>query len=137
MAKYSNREVSTIQGAINYGVSQQVRCGTYHAMATIMNDQTGEVIKVPSMSLLNKYRWFLQEIVTNKIRLSDAEWRKYKCAPKSLSFDLYGTTEYWAALLELNNCLSIIDFTNRWVRVYDPKQINSYVNEIFIKEGLI
>ena len=95
MAKYSNREVSTIQGAINYGMSQQVRCGTYHAMATIMNDQTGDVIKVPSMSLLNKYRWFLQEIV-----------------PMRFCFYFYVTTYYWAALIEKNTCLRIIDYTN-------------------------
>lgn len=137
MAKYSNRQVSTIQGAIAYGMTQDVRYGTYHEMTLIQNEQTGEIIRVPAMSLMNKYRHFLQEIVTVKFKMSDEEFRKYKYAPKRLSFDLYGTTEYWSALLELNNCLSISDFNKQWIRAYDPKRLPSYVNEILIKEGLL
>ena len=137
MAKYSNRQVSTIQGAIAYGMTQDVRYGTYHEITLIQNEQTGEIIRVPAMSLMNKYRHFLQEIVTVKFKMSDEEFRKYKYAPKRLSFDLYGTTEYWSALLELNNCLSISDFNKQWVKAYDPKRLPSYVNEILIKEGLL
>lgn len=137
MAKYSNRQVSTIQGAIAYGMTQDVRYGTYHEMTLIQNEQTGEIIRVPAMSLMNKYRHFLQEIVTVKFKMSDEEFRKYKYAPKRLSFDLYGTTEYWSALLELNNCLSISDFNKQWIKAYDPKRLPSYVNEILIKEGLL
>ena len=137
MAKYSNRQVSTIQGAIAYGMDQDVRYGTYHEMNLIQNEQTGEIIRVPAMSLMNKYRHFLQEIVTVKFKMSDEEFRKYKYAPKRLSFDLYGTTEYWSALLELNNCLSISDFNKQWIKAYDPKRLPSYVNEILIKEGLL
>ena len=137
MAKYSNRQVSTIQGAIACGVAQDVRYGTYHEMTRIQNEQTGEIIRVPAMSLMNKYRHFLQEIVTVKFKMSDEEFRKYKYAPKRLSFDLYGTTEYWSALLELNNCLSISDFNKQWIKAYDPKRLPSYVNEILIKEGLL
>lgn len=137
MAKYSNRQVSTIQGAISYGMAQDVRYGTYHEMTRIQNEQTGEIIRVPAMSLMNKYRHFLQEIVTVKFKMSDEEFRKYKYAPKRLSFDLYGTTEYWSALLELNNCLSISDFNKQWIKAYDPKRLPSYVNEILIKEGLL
>lgn len=137
MAKYSNRQVSTIQGAIAYGMAQDVRYGTYHEMTLIQNEQTGEIIRVPAMSLMNKYRHFLQEIVTVKFKMSDEEFRKYKYAPKRLSFDLYGTTEYWSALLELNNCLSISDFNKQWIKAYDPKRLPSYVNEILIKEGLL
>ena len=137
MAKFSNRQVSTIQGAINYGMSQNLRYGTYHYVTVIRNEQTGEIIRVPSMSLMNKYRYYLKEIVTIKFKITDEEFRKYKYAPKRLSFDLYGTTEYWSALLELNNCLSIIDFNNQWIYAYDPLRINEYVNEILIKEGLL
>lgn len=137
MAKYSNRQVSTIQGAIAYGMTQDVRYGTYHEITLIQNEQTGEIIRVPAMSLMNKYRHFLQEIVTVKFKMSDEEFRKYKYAPKRLSFDLYGTTEYWSALLELNNCLSISDFNKQWIKAYDPKRLPSYVNEILIKEGLL
>lgn len=137
MAKFSNRQVSTIQGAINHGMSQNLRYGTYHYVTVIRNEQTGEIIRVPSMSLMNKYRYYLKEIVTIKFKITDEEFRKYKYAPKRLSFDLYGTTEYWSALLELNNCLSIIDFNNQWIYAYDPLRINEYVNEILIKEGLL
>ena len=137
MSHYPTRHVSTIQGAIAYGMTQDVRYGTYHEMTCIQNEQTGEIIRVPAMSLMNKYRHFLQEIVTVKFKMSDEEFRKYKYAPKRLSFDLYGTTEYWSALLELNNCLSISDFNKQWIKAYDPKRLPSYVNEILIKEGLL
>lgn len=137
MAKFSNRQVSTIWGAIEYGVSQEVRTGDYRTKALIQDSQSGEIIQIPYLSLINKYRDFLSEIVTDRFPLSDADYRKYKYSPTRLSFDLYGTTSYAYALMELNNCPSIIDFNKKWLRVYDPKKLPDYINEIYIKEGLI
>ena len=76
MAKFSNRQISTIQGAIEYGMSQEVRTGDYRTKAFIRDNQSGEIIQVPYLSLINKYRDFLSEIVTDRFPLMDADYRK-------------------------------------------------------------
>lgn len=120
---------------ISEGKSQELSYRTLHAKATIQTS-TKEQIQIPYMSLTNKYKDFLSEIVT-EITLEGPEHRKYKCNPKGLSLYLYGTTEYWYSLLELNNMISIIDFNKNTIKVYDPTQIKSIINEIFILEGLM
>ena len=69
--------------------------------------------------------------------LTPEEISLYKFKPKKLSYDLYGTTEIWCALLELNNVYSIIDFTMEKPKVFDPKEFIPLMNEILILENII
>ena len=50
---------------------------------------------------------------------------------------LYGTTELWSALLELNGVSSIIDFTFETPKVFNPNTFLKKLNEVMIMEGII
>lgn len=75
----------------------------------VMRFRSGEKIIVQFNSFLNKYMpEFKSTLVT--VTLNEAERLKYRFNPKLMSFDLYGTTELWFMILEVNEIHRIIDF---------------------------
>jgi hypothetical protein len=54
-----------------------------------------------------------------------------------VSFDLYGTCEFWNDILILNECFSTYEFKPTTLKFYDPTQMKEYLNEILILESLI
>lgn len=83
-------------------------------------------------SILDKYRTDLAEKIISKT-FTNEEFNKYQYNPKRLSFDLYGTTELWGLLLEVNQLHSVTEFNINPVKVYDGSII-SCINSIFSLE---
>lgn len=128
---------ASMEEQITNGESQELSFRTLHTYANVKNVVDEERLVVPFGSLLNKYRHFLKPLV-RELPLNHTLYLKYRFSPKSLSLDLYDTTEYWASLMELNNCISISDFDfEESIKVYDPTQILGMVNEILILEEII
>lgn len=98
--------------------------------------QTKTLLVVPHTSITNEYRYFLQDHIVT-IDLSDEEYLRYRKNPHALSADIYGTTQYWALILELNHCKSRINFDKRQIRVYNPDTFETVIEEIMDKEGLL
>lgn len=69
-------------------------------------------------SFVQKYKSDLDDIVIEKTFTPD-ELRKYMCNPWALSYDLYGSVEYWFLLLDLNHMYSAIEFTQKTINIYD------------------
>lgn len=67
---------------------------------------------------LQKYKNDLEELIIEKTFTRDEKF-KYTCNPWALSYDLYGTTEFWFLLLDLNNMYSATEFTKTTILVYD------------------
>ena len=107
-----------------------------HPSYTIYNEQTDETIELPFSSITNEYRTYLLACVKS-IQLSEKEKENYRYSPKKLSYDLYGTTELWADLLNLNGCVSIAEFEPDFIRVYDPNTFKEYLNEIMIADSKV
>lgn len=105
-------------------------------LADIHDKASGNTIRVPYSSLVNKYRDFLSSAV-DLIALTDGELRKYRFSPKRLSSKLYGTTELWSDLLRLNGMISLLEFDRPIIKIYNPSKINDLLNEILIMEGKI
>lgn len=80
-----------------------------------MDDQTLILI---NDSVLSKYKTDFDEILISKT-LTPSEENRYYCNPWLLSYDLYGSVEYWHLLLEANNMYSITEFTRSTINVYD------------------
>lgn len=126
---------STIDELISMANSE-ISFRNFHSDLIIMNEATGDSIRVPIESLLGKYRYFLDEIVIT-VKLYDDEFEKYRYAPKTLSDRLYGTTELWSGILAINHCISVIDFNKNPFKIYDPQKIKNLLNEILILEKVI
>lgn len=69
-------------------------------------------------SLIDKYRKDLEEILITK-KFTSKEQTRYYCNPWVLSFDLYGTVEYWGLLVDINGMTSVSEFTRSTVKVFD------------------
>lgn len=68
--------------------------------------------------ILDKYKKDLDTLLETRT-LTDDEQRKYFCNPWMLSYDLYGTVEFWFLLLEANNLYSATEFTQATIKVYN------------------
>ena len=124
----------TIQELIDSVNDLEVSYRNLHTNIYIKNK--GEIIKIPYKSIIKEYLPFFQSTVV-ELKLSHAEVIIYRFKPKKLSYDLYGTTELWSALLELNNIYSIIDFDFEKVKVFEPKEFIQLLNEVMILEGIL
>lgn len=118
-----------VEDAINLEISYR----TLHPSAYIVDSETERTIRIPFSSVINKYKDYLSTIII-KVELSDQEQSYYHYKPKALSEEMYGTTELWDTILILNNCKSVIDFTPKVVKLYDPEKFKSYLNEVMIIE---
>jgi hypothetical protein len=127
---------STISEQISKVKELEISYRVLHPTVNIESTVYNREINVPFSSIINKYRHYLNSIVS-RIDLSPKEQEKYIYKPKMLSEDLYGTTELWDSILILNDCVSVTDFKPVNVFVYDPRQFKSFINEIMLLEESI
>ena len=114
----------------------EISLSNLELMVKIKDKQSGEVIRVPIWTVTSKYKDLLSNYV-DTIQLSDNEMIAFKYRPKALSNKLYGTTELWQTLLELNGMLSVIEFNKPIIKFYNPHVIKDLLNEFLIIEGRI
>ncbi len=55
--------------------------------------------------------------------------------PKTLSLELYGTTELWVAILRLNKMRNITEFHRPIILIWEPNRMNELINVFFKREG--
>ncbi len=111
---------------------------SYRNLHTNVFIKTGDdTIKIPYKSIVAEYLPYLKETAV-QTAFSPLELTRYKYKPKMLSNDLYGTTEYWSALLELNGFISLLDLTlEEPILVFEPRRFKKLINEILILEEII
>lgn len=125
---------ATIEDQYEYGKSLEISYRALHHDAYVVDKQSNRTIRIPFLSILSKYRDFLDEIMVEQ-ELTHEEQIEYKFNPKKMSEDFYGTTEFWYMLLILNNFKSIIEFRPKeYVKMYDVNRFKRYLNEIMILE---
>lgn len=132
---YTSNIPSTLPSQVSIAREIDLSYDILHPKLIISHEEDGENIRVPFSSFINKYRLFLSDIIMTT-DLSPEDYRKYVFKPKTLSYDLYASTELWDILLILNQCTSIIEFDLHTVKYYDPDLLRNYLNEILILEDV-
>ena len=126
---------STIQELIDQIETKEISYRNLHTTFCIR--QNNEVIQVPYKSMIREYMDLMAEDAITVCLPAD-EVRMYKFKPKKLSYDLYGTVELWAGLLELNKMYSTMDLTcEKPFLVFNPETVKEKINEILIQEGVL
>ena len=98
-----------------------------NAMLTYkLNDTT----VVPMRGMLHKYHGALRQYIIEH-EFTDREYERYRCQPKLLCREMYGTPELWADILFLNNMTSCTEFTKRKIKMYSTLIIDA-VSEILM-----
>lgn len=110
-----------------------------HPAAIIYNEEDNTTIETPFSSITAKFSDYLSNSII-EANMTSMDCDNYRFRPKSLSYKIYGTTEFWSDILILNNCASIREFqpmVNKPVRYYDPNSLKRLLNEIMIIEGIL
>ena len=124
----------TIQELIDSVNDMEISYRNLHTYAYIKNGD--DIIKIPYKSIIAEYMPYFSETVIES-EMTPEEIQLYKGKPKKLSYDLYGTTELWSALLELNHMLSITEFQVEKLKVFDPREFLPLLNEVMILEEIL
>ena len=101
----------------------------YKDLANLTSDAKAILL---SECVLDDYAGDLAEIVVSKT-LTPEEQRKYYYNPQVLSYDLYGTTQFWSLLLDLNDMTSATEFNRSTINVYDGR-LTTLINAVFALE---
>ena len=91
---------------------------------------TNDKLLLLSDSILQAYMGDLMSI-TYDMTLTEKEISKYHYRPHLLSYDLYGTTEFWELLLEVNNLSSFTEFNINPIKVFNgslPEILGTILN---------
>lgn len=88
----------------------------------IKYQNTDRVIPVDGI-FSQKYRDHLIS-VSQEVELTEEEYNKYKYRPKLLSYDLYGTVDYWFILMIINNVSTIISFNLKTIRFIPSESLD-------------
>lgn len=127
---------ATVNDQISAAKKEEISYRNLHKEIYVNDTVSNEVIKIPLNDVMADYKYFLDPYIA-EVNVNDEELYHYMYNPKLLSYDLYGTTEYWHVLLLINNCVSKIDFNMRKIKVLDPQRIRGFVNEVLILEKII
>ena len=95
------------------------------------------IVSVPYQSILRTYLPYFTDAIV-KSAFTPLEKTTYRFSPKKLSLDLYGTTELWSAILDVNSIVSVSQFNlESPIKVYEPKKFFEILNEVLVLEDVI
>lgn len=95
-------------------------------------DNPDHIFKIPIGDFFVNHRKELEPIVQY---YSVPQSMFYK--PKTLSYELYGTTELWLALLRLNNMRNITEFHQPIIKIYNADSLKELIDIFFKRAGVI
>lgn len=91
-------------------------------------------IMYPSSNVIYDYEEEFKKLSVS-VKMTDSEFIKYRYKPKLLSYDLYGTTELFFALLYINNMYSIKDFNRKYIKLIRKDNMIGLLEAIYNAES--
>lgn len=122
--------ITTIPLQISEGKTLNVSNARLHSHKVLSIDSDKMVINF--LSRLTNYQYPLSDRIKT-MQFTNDQYRKYRYRPKTLSFDLYGTTELGTALMRINGCVTMAEFNFSKLKVYDPSIVTALI-EVMNKE---
>lgn len=123
---------NTIDDCIQYGKSLELAHSKLFERVTIETDNSNLII-TNYTSILTRYMDYIKESLV-EYTFSDEEFMLYQYKPKMFCYHAYGTMELWSLLLRVNNMISIMDFKERTIKMFNEQVIFDILNEIIILE---
>lgn len=122
--------------AHTYKLSHFIKVGRQAPTLSYTDFSYRETHKGISYVIKNVINDYLPELkkLARKVLLSDKEYEKYKYKPKILSYDLYGTTEYYIYLLMINDMCNIYEFDSKKLLIITKSTLNLALNSIYRSE---
>ena len=106
---------STVKGYINAYNSDGFTLQEFYRQEVLGSGENKLIVNYDT--ILTKYMYELKDL-KERYELSNEDYIRYRFNPKLLSYDLYGTTELWALLLDINEISSVTEFDLQSVYVF-------------------
>lgn len=117
---------------INDGQGEVISLKNLYDTILVGDIDNGEsYFRIPLNDFFIKYRDELSQIIELYALPQNLFYK-----PKSLSYQLYGTTELWLSLLRVNEMRNITEFHLPLVKVYNPSKLKELINIFFKREGI-
>lgn len=104
----------------------------YNTILISKDDSLQHIYRVPFEDFFIKYKKQLSACVEY---YSLPESMYYQ--PKTVSLELYGTTEMWLSLLRVNGMRNITEFHIPIIKIYNPDEVKELINIFFKREKVI
>lgn len=124
MAQKKPDKTYTLEEFIESGVDDLITYTNFSLLSSISG------LQIPSENLIFDYMTEMNQVAVN-VRLTEAEFQKYKYKPKLMAFDVYGTTECYFIIMALNNIADVRDFTLRRLKMIEPSVIDNFMSYIY------
>ena len=95
-------------------------------------DKPDHIYRIPINDFFVKHKSELDAIVQY---YSVPQSMFYK--PKTVSYELYGTTELWLAILRLNGMRNITEFHQPIIKIYNANSLKELIDIFFKRAGVI
>ena len=96
-------------------------------------EKINEELYVPFKNVLNDYMDELKQLSV-LVELSDSEYNKYMYKPRLLSYDIYGTTDLYHVILNINNIFNEKQFKPKKLRLIKKKELVEALSQIYNSE---
>ncbi len=124
-------DITFIDQYINDGKKATISMNNlYDSILVGDEDDDENIFRIPIDDFFLKYKRELEE---SKQFYKIPETMYYK--PKMVSYELYGTTELWLAILRANNMKNTSEFHYPVIRVYNPNRLKDLIKVFFKREN--
>lgn len=113
----------TIDQFVKSEPQQSITIQKMHYPMVISGPINSTYLRINYESIINKYFSEFRNFFAYIDLIEESDVSKYRNNPKALSYELYGTTEYWWLLLQCNEMRSAAEFTKRHIRVVTKKAL--------------
>lgn len=122
-------DITYIDQNIKDAAKATIKLPNLYYSVIVSNEDKTEMFRMPIDDFFLRYKRELDEC---KVYYTINENLYYK--PKALSYELYGTTELWLAILRANNMRNSTEFHYPIIKVYDPDRLKELIKVFFKRE---
>lgn len=118
---------------INDGHKSVLSLNNFYETILVGNDKKpNHIYQTPLNDFFIKYRRELEEIID----LYTVPERMFY-QPKTLSYELYGTTELWLSILRVNGMRNVTEFHEPIIKIYNAGSLFELINIFFKRDKII
>lgn len=129
--KISKPDITYATQYVNDGKKSSISLRNLYDTMLVVDENGNKLFRVPWEDFFIKHQEQLKDCTQYQ---SVPQSMFYK--PKTLSLELYGTTELWLSILRLNGMRNITEFHYPLIQVYNPTELMELINIFFKREGI-
>ena len=127
------QSVTYVDTKIQESRNEILNLNNFYDTILIQNiDRPNHIFRAPIADFFLRYRQELSECIIDYFVPLESYYK-----PKTISLEVYDTTEMWLSILRLNNMRNITEFNQPLIQVYNPHDVKQLINIFFKREGVI